>query len=578
MARRLWRAFSVGRMVTALVLVALLLAMVQINPQRPQTGSSYATLSLLVGYGYLLVAVINWVVLRHTPPKQPWGLPWLFILAGEVAAICLIQLLQLLQPGSSTLHFSPLLALPVLTAACLGSLRMAWATTAIITLLLLGGHSLAVWYGLPGGVDSIVQAAMVCLGYFVIAWLTHHLAHRLAWQEHLARKNHRLAQTQAQINSLIITQLSEGVLVVDGRDLKIHQTNPAALELLGCQISGPAPTHLHAQPLWEPLCDLLKRCLQDRQGLSESLLLQPPGKPPVGLYVRVWLSQWSLDDGLPGSEHPFVAEEQQPSAPAAICLVFLEDLRELEARLRTEKMAAMGRISAAVAHEIRNPLAAITQANALLQEDLQDATQQRLAKMVADNAQRLANTVEDVLDIARVQQQAQHPPAPPLELDAALLQIWQDWQAQQPLGRLGQIQLSCPGSVPFEGEHLRRIVVNLLDNALRHCQGDSPQRLQLLSGRSLDGQAWLQVWSQGPEIEATVQAHLFEPFFSSQSRSSGLGLFICRELCERHGASIGYQRGTPGHLSQLPHPSLHLAAGNGFNVYFAPSSAQAALA
>lgn len=603
MVRRLWLAFSLGRVVTALVLVAVLLAMLQITPHPTQASGIYAQASLGVGIAYLCTTLLAWVWLRQHPPSTAWGLAWLLVLGIEVLCICLIQTLQVLQSGWGSLPYAPLLALPVLATACLGSLRTAWATTAAITLLLLGGHGLALWSGLSGGADSLVQAALICLGYFVIAWFTHHLAHRLAWQEHLARKHHRLARTQAEINGLIITQLSEGVLVVDGRDFAIHQANPAACELLGCPADAPLPSHLNALPLWQPLCQLLQRCQDSgQQGQSDSVLLEPPEQPPIGLYVRVWLHHWSLDDGLPGSQHPFIAQEAPSSAVGTagvggrvggvggvgaaqaaqegIFLVFLEDLRELQARLRTEKMAAMGRISAAVAHEIRNPLSAITQANALLQEELHDPAQQRLAQMVADNAQRLAHTVQDVLDIARVQQQSPLPRSAPLPLDTALAHIWHDWQAQHnpnTLGaaastaehqhhqHLGLLHLASGAQVAIDAEHLRRIVLNLLDNALRYAQGHDAQRLQLLSGRNPhSGQAWLQVWSQGPEIEAAVQNHLFEPFFSSHSRSSGLGLFICRELCQRHHASIDYQRCQQRLAGGL-------AWGNGFNVCFAPN-------
>jgi two-component system sensor histidine kinase PilS (NtrC family) len=95
--------------------------------------------------------------------------------------------------------------------------------------------------------------------------------------------------------------------------------------------------------------------------------------------------------------------------------------------------------------------------------------------------------------------------------------------------------------VPFDSEHLRRILVNLLDNAARYA-GEREGAIQVATRIEGDGRAFLQVWSDGAPLEAAVRLHLFEPFFSSESRSSGLGLFICRELCERHGATIGYER------------------------------------
>jgi len=222
--------------------------------------------------------------------------------------------------------------------------------------------------------------------------------------------------------------------------------------------------------------------------------------------------------------------------------MFLHDLRELEARLRTEKLAAMGRMSAAVAHEIRNPLAAIVQANALLAEDLADPMHQRLCAMVADNAQRLKRTTEEILDIARVQSQISHASPSALLLDEAAAPILHDWQSQGQGARALHIALHTGATtVVFDGEHLRRVLVNLLDNAQRYIQGHSDS-LQVSTHIDEGGCAALEVWSDGAPLDPSVQRHLFEPFFSSHSRNSGLGLYICRQLCERHGASLTYLR------------------------------------
>ena len=108
--------------------------------------------------------------------------------------------------------------------------------------------------------------------------------------------------------------------------------------------------------------------------------------------------------------------------------------------------------------------------------------------------------------------------------------------------------LQEPGALAvFDEDHLRRVLINLLDNALRHAErADAAIEVSTTSGQGEPLQ--LRVWSWGPMIERTVQARLFEPFFSSDSRSSGLGLYICRELCMRHDASIGYQRVQRGGL------------------------------
>ena len=117
-----------------------------------------------------------------------------------------------------------------------------------------------------------------------------------------------------------------------------------------------------------------------------------------------------------------------------------------------------------------------------------------------------------------------------------------EWNAQMQTGaRLGVHTHAPKAQVAFEPEHLRRLLVNLLDNAERHASNQAAA-MRVITQPSGPEHVRLSIWSDGPPLEATVLRHLFEPFFSSESRSSGLGLFICRELCQRYGAHIAYQR------------------------------------
>ena len=127
-----------------------------------------------------------------------------------------------------------------------------------------------------------------------------------------------------------------------------------------------------------------------------------------------------------------------------------------------------------------------------------------------------------------------------------------------------QLALAAPGFlVRFDPDHLRRVLVNLLDNALRYA-GGKPDSIRVFT-RAAAGHASVHVWSDGAPLETSVQSHLFEPFFSSESRSSGLGLYICRELCERHGATMGYERSAAG-------TGENAREGNEFVVLFAPGA------
>jgi two-component system sensor histidine kinase PilS (NtrC family) len=205
----------------------------------------------------------------------------------------------------------------------------------------------------------------------------------------------------------------------------------------------------------------------------------------------------------------------------------------------------MGRVSAGVAHEIRNPLAAIAQANALLLEDELAPTQRRLAAIVADNVERLRRIVDDVLEVAPgVAPQLQH-----IDATSVVGTAVAEWARTNGVGigpdrRLRTELPPLPLVVVFDPEHLRRVLVNLLDNARRHAD-DSAGAMLLRLAAVDDGHAVLSVFSDSAPLPPEVQGHLFEPFFSTRSRGSGLGLYICRELCERYGASIEY-RSRPG--------------------------------
>jgi two-component system sensor histidine kinase PilS (NtrC family) len=129
-----------------------------------------------------------------------------------------------------------------------------------------------------------------------------------------------------------------------------------------------------------------------------------------------------------------------------------------------------------------------------------------------------------------------------LPVDQTLRQIAHEWLKQNKAQGVLGVHPHAPGAhIGFDPEHLRRLLINLLDNALRHASGQ-PSSIRVISQPHGNDRVRLSVWSDGAPLEASVLRHLFEPFFSSESRSSGLGLYICRELCERYGAQIAYQR------------------------------------
>ena len=517
---RLWLVFMNARIAIAIVLVTVQLAL-----QTLGMSASHWTLGVCIAY---LCATLAVRFLRHARLQTDnfSGL-WVATIGADVAAFALLNFSQ-----DSPLNYSALFALPVLLASVLGPLMLALGTAASVTLLLLAD---ALWSSVWGSGDvnaRLLQAALIGSGLFLVALLVNQLAVRLAREEKLGKKSRLAARLQIQVNEMVIAALAEGVLVMDAKGF-VRSANPAARRQLAApETSCPAPFNLDARPAWQPLLELMRQTFGEQSAQESTVSLACPGLNTRRLQVR---SRLTLSNN--GSQE-------------SLCVMFLADLRELEARIRIDKLAAMGRMSAAVAHEIRNPLAAISQANALLEEDLIDAGQRQLTGMIGQNAQRLAKIVNEVLDISHAQQQVAAPRNTTVRLDEATRQIAGDWAQQCAASAILRICTHTGNAaVSFDTDHLRRLLINLLDNALRYASG-AQQSVEVSTHLTAPGHARLEVWSDGQPLEETVQAHLFEPFFSSESRSSGLGLYICRELCERYGAQIGYQRmlrgNTPG--------------------------------
>ncbi len=525
---RVYRTYAAARAAVGLGLVLAQVAAVAIS-QRSSTP-----LTIIVVLLYATQAITLWLLPRLGGLAQPAlktgerRRRWLSTIGVDLLAFTVLHLLE----SGASFNYGALLVLPVLMAGVLTARLLALGTAAGVALLLL----LAAWRAGLGGDAAptlMLQSGLAGLGMFVITLLAGELAGRLAREEMAARGSLELARQQAQLNRLVIEEMADGVLVVDRR-ARVRAANPAARALLVDQgLSPPAPFTLQERPYWAALHQAVEQALAegDWPEAGRDLMLSFGEGQTRTLRLRV---RFMRGYGRRADDDSDVAIE-----PFAVLL--LEDLRTLQARIRQEKLAAMGRISAGIAHEIRNPLAAIAQANALLAEDVLPPAQQRLAQIVADNVERLKRLVDDVMEVAP----GVEPAVRTIDATSTVSMAAADWArtAQVTLANDSRLRADLPTvpiGVRFDAEHLRRVLINLLDNAHRHA-GPAPGAIFLRLSARDEGWVQLSVLSDGPPIAPEVERFLFEPFFSTRSRGSGLGLYICRELCERHGASIEYR-------------------------------------
>lgn len=523
--QRIFAAFVVSRALLGTLLLLIQVVLMVYSVARP----SLLAIGVSAVYAVATIVTLRWSV--HMPQAVTLSgylkRRWMLLTVG----VDLVMFALLLLVGTG-LNVAAMFALPVLMTATLSSRRVALAVAAAVSLILLGAASVQ-W--LAGGDPATLytQVGLAGAGLFVLSALTGELASRLARQEEAARNTLELARQQALLNRLVIEEMQEGLMVVD-RGGHVRAANPAALGLIGAPERPWASSFdLRGVPNWQTLA----------QAVDEAFATGSWPETGRDVVVRTGREAQGVERQL----RLRLRFTRRRSLREPLCVLFLEDLRSVQARARKEKLAAMGRVSAGIAHEIRNPLAAIAQANALLAEDLAaDPHHSRLTGMVNDNVVRLRRIVEDVLEFAPAGPAV---PAGTLELVAQVQAICDDWARTVglPAGEGGPLYFRPVDEVihvRFDLDHLRRVLVNLLDNALRH---GTRQERSVWVQISLHGSAGVRLWvaNDGDPIAANVEPYLFEPFFSTRSRGSGLGLYICRELCERYGATIEFRLRRP---------------------------------
>ncbi|GAA4023629.1 two-component system sensor histidine kinase NtrB [Actimicrobium antarcticum] len=521
----LWRTLQAFN-VTRIVVAVLLLIYVSLN--QIQAAGSESSIHYLQLCSVYLLAALSFLVLTAMSRER-----FLLQLSTQIAVDLLILSTLFVLSGGARGGLAILLLFPLAGGAILAPLVLALFFTSLVSLLLLLD---SVWQSLRLAADvSISAAGLYGMAFFAAVVLLNRLASKLLKQEALAEQRGNALQLQEAINRLVIADMGDGILVVDS-DTTIVTGNPAAELMLGLTLGADGPGYRLSGttalvPIAEAFLAWAARPVARARGDDADagyVMLKPGDETPsagggrrdLGAHLKLRFANVEA------------AGLQQDRT-----VIFLQDVSEIENRAQELKLASMGRLTASIAHEVRNPLSAIAYASSLLEEESPSPTQTRLLRIVDDNVGRLNRMIEDILKLSRKAQ----PLGEPLQLELFCADILPEFITMNALSEL-LIEFSGAGShrVHFDPLHLREVLMNLLSNAVRYASGGAGSiRVEVIA--SAPNRIELHVRDDGVPITPAVRAHLFEPFYTTSSKGTGLGLYLARELCLNNQAMLDYE-------------------------------------
>ena len=498
-----WRSlrfFSIYRLAVALMFLVVTLVIgdtVSLGSQDPLLFDRVAAFYMLLAAAFLVLCVRR--------PRQ-FSLQLSLQVAVDIVALTLMMFAS----GGQKSGIAILLLVVVAGAGLVGQGRMTLFYAALATVAMLLEVS---WRALTRDAEpaEFVSTGILCLAFFAAAIIARLLSQRVVANELLARERGRQLDDQLRISERIIRDMEDGVLVVDA-DARVRLLNPRSRVMLDAGAGDGAELAT------------LSRVLADR--------------------YRDWSRQAAEAVELLRRESgPLLRVRYLPAAEGGgNALIYLEDMERVQSQAQQIKLAALGRLTANMAHEIRNPLAAISHAAELLAEEDQDPLRQRLARIIHDNTRRLNRLVTEVLELGR-RDKAQ---PETLRWKSFLAGFLEEMVLHDPSATRRVAVAGPDADLRFDRGHLYRVLWNLLGNALRHASNaDGAIRLEVCAAAA-PGRLELHVVDDGEGVEDALRGQVFEPFFTTHGAGTGLGLYIARELCEASGARLDLLEGRPG--------------------------------
>ena len=502
---RLFRIYNHYRVVLSVLLVALLFIEPTEFDSRLRAAEYYH--AGIIGY-LALNLFVALVLLAGFQPRNR------HIVLSILMDILILHGLLLTSTGMT----SGLANLVIVTVAAGNILTPSRIGTFYAALGAICSLGIAVWSVLYMfySADEIVRAGSLGILYFAAAFILQYVSRRMLRSEALASSRAKSIAELEQINRQIIRRMRTGILVLD-RYGAIRLANAAAEELL----FGSAP---------------------DEETLSRGRTLPTP--------LRRGLESWLKNPR--GRTEPFQAMPTAPMVQANFAqldqergdqiLVFIDDLSKVTQQAQQMKLASLGRLTAGIAHEVRNPLGAISHASQLMRESEHlDDGDRKMLDIIQRHSRRVNGIIENVLDLSRRREAS----SDLVQVDQWLRTFRDDYL--QTLDGAAEnppvIQLEIEDGLPqarFDVSQLEQVLVNLCDNGLRYSQESIGQpKVELHAGATADGErTYIDVRDFGVGIGQENRGSIFEPFFTTDKSGTGLGLYLARELCESNQAHL----------------------------------------
>ena len=480
----------------------------------PPFGSSDPALFFYASLTYLVVSLFGLQITRVQQPD--------FETQASVFSFADITFITLLMHASGGLSsgLGLFLIIAVAGASLMLGKQMTIFLAALASIAALLQHGWGWFTGATASItaisDGFPQVGILGIGLFLSARLGYALAQRLQLSEALAESRGIDLANLTQLNEMIIRRMQSGVIVCDVNG-QISISNEQTNAFLGLVTDNATEKETIAE-LAPELADALNQWKE-----FPNATLQKPFRSRTGYML---LPRFELLGDTPGSG----------------ILIFLDDAAILKQQAQQLKMAALARLTASIAHEIRNPLGAISNAAQLLSESAEHQSQDgRLIEIIQDHSRRMNAIIENITQLARRDRVS----LVRLNVYPWLEELRRQYATQVNISG-NAINLSGDESTMacVDPDQLYQVVVNLCQNSLRHCPEYTDKALiQLTLSTNNDGLPILDVSDIGPGIKDEIVENIFDPFFTTAANGTGLGLYISRELCEGNSGRLEYVPG-----------------------------------